>query len=466
MERLLKYHSGPTGYGITRKAQSMPLVTGSYTHEGLAEICNWVKAEHDAGRRPEVVPDHVIRMAVTVAVGKYHKTIEARGLRNLDAGERVDNIAQEQASLIEGMILGWCMALLPWMLANFRFVLIETEELSVVGCTCGLGDHVGDVPVHESRGCHGIGIMNRCDVITERWDIPGSYGYHEFKTVGQAGDWWIGQWETKIQFALGIVGAERRLNGKISEMWVHGLIKGKREGAYDWQTKKKDGPPMQQSVYCYGYRDPGNPPQIMPDWKPKYEYTDDFGATKRVGKKHKKAGIWEPELEIAQEAARQGMSPVEYWLRFYLNPALIAEQYVLVGPLNRQDVLLEEVIEELIAHENGWKDKLWQLHAKREELRYAVPGRELTDAEIEACPDYQALLRFLIQRSWACRRMGQKYECEMVPYCFKQQGWQDLLATGNFIPRRPHHLPELQQAIERGLLPPDEGLADDTLEAE
>jgi hypothetical protein len=32
-------------------------------------------------------------------------------------------------------------------------------------------------------------------------------------------------------------------------------------------------------------------------------------------------------------------------------------------------------------------------------------------------------------------------------------GWDDPLGSGQYQPRLPHHTPELQQAIARGLLP-------------
>src|SRR3990172_8354086 len=36
--RYMEYHSGPTGYGIRRKAESLPLVTGSAVHELMAKL--------------------------------------------------------------------------------------------------------------------------------------------------------------------------------------------------------------------------------------------------------------------------------------------------------------------------------------------------------------------------------------------------------------------------------------------
>jgi hypothetical protein len=40
-----------------------------------------------------------------------------------------------------------------------------------------------------------------------------------------------------------------------------------------------------------------------------------------------------------------------------------------------------------------------------------------------------------------------------MPLCFKQEGWNDPLGSGKYRLRRPHHQPELDAAVERGLLP-------------
>jgi hypothetical protein len=50
--------------------------------------------------------------------------------------------------------------------------------------------------------------------------------------------------------------------------------------------------------------------------------------------------------------------------------------------------------------------------------------------------------------------------CSKLGLCDKLNGWEAPELLG-YIPRRPHHAPELAQAIARGLLPPDEGLAED-----
>lgn len=439
-ERYLSYHFGPTGYGIQKKATAIPLTTGSYVHEGIAEVLSWCKAaEHGP------VPDSIIREACRTAIEKYNRVIELRGIRNLDQGERVETIAKEQSYLIEGLIWAFCLTTLPYILEQCRIIEVEREEVLVVGCTCGLGDTIGTIEDHEARGCEGIGFQSRPDFITEYLARPGVYAYWELKTLGQPNEPWETQWETKIQFAAGALGAERRLEVPISEAYVVGLIKGRREGdTYNPETRKREGALRQQSSLCYWYRRPGNPPLEPEDWQVSWNYVGDDGRNHTLGKTYTKAPIWEmPGIAQLQEG-----SGAEFAAKA-MGHDLLAKNILLLGPLNIQAVLVHELVEELVAEENRWKAIVWELADVLESCEYEWSR-----------PEFQAALRRLVPRSWACRRYGKRHECQFVDHCFEHEGWQDPLMDGKFVPRRPHHDPELRQVEARGLVP-EEGWADD-----
>src|SRR5262245_1611117 len=71
--RYLGHHFGPTGYGITARRESLPLVTGLSVHEGL-EAFAAVLAREDR------LPDLHETRAVIAAVGDaYASKVEARG---------------------------------------------------------------------------------------------------------------------------------------------------------------------------------------------------------------------------------------------------------------------------------------------------------------------------------------------------------------------------------------------------
>jgi hypothetical protein len=69
--------------------------------------------------------------------------------------------------------------------------------------------------------------------------------------------------------------------------------------------------------------------------------------------------------------------------------------------------------------------------------------------------DIQNLLDAYFPQSWDCQRFGKRYACAMVPICHHHPGWQDPFSIG-FVNRRPHHPPEMAQAVARGLLPAGE----------
>jgi len=428
--RYLEYHYGPTGYGIVRKAQSIPLATGGAIHDGLAEVLQWVQAN-----AATETPLEVIRTAATTASAAYRATVEAKGFRNLTADtESLDTLLLEQSALIEGLIWAWCLVALPPLLASQRIVTVEEEEVPVLGCTCGLAG-TGAYQDHQARGCTGVGWMTRLDILTQYRDRPDTYAYHEFKTASYTQD--ADAWETKIQFGANRWGPERRLGIEVSEAWVHVLHKGKREGRdYDAATKRSAGPIIQKTPLCYGYRRPAQPPVVTEDWQAEYAYVDSQGKNRKLTRDYQRAGIW----ELRDQAGQDDLSPVEYWVRS-LGLPILAKSLQLVGPLNRQREQLADLEAEIVHHEIGWQETLWRIHD-------AAP-------ETLADPIYR-----IIPRSWDCRQFGARHRCQFEPICFKHEGWEDPVGSGLYLARRPHHQPELDQAIARGLL------VEETAEAE
>ena len=74
--------------------------------------------------------------------------------------------------------------------------------------------------------------------------------------------------------------------------------------------------------------------------------------------------------------------------------------------------------------------------------------------------EYQALLNALMPRSYNCRRFGKRHACQFEMLCFYREGWANPLGGGHYLPRRPHHQPELDQAIGRGLMLPEDGVGE------
>jgi hypothetical protein len=176
---------------------------------------------------------------------------------------------------------------------------------------------------------------------------------------------------------------------------------------------------------------------------PTYEWKNDAGETKRVSKAHKRRGVWElADSDWGSGVPTKGRTPIWCPRNSGLSqlPVSVLEKVIFVlGPMNRQDAQLTSL-------KRGVSRGGAQLagHAL-ESLRTAGPGPGW------ATEEFQARLDELIPRSWNCRPYGKEHQCEFVKLCFKHSGWQDPLSLG-FVPRRPHHAPELEQAISRGLI--------------
>lgn len=473
--RFHNYHLGPSGYGITLKATKLPLMTGIAGHDGLAPILIWCR-DHDGQIRqglstPEgqgegylPVPLEVVRAATARATAAYWRTVDLRGFAYLREDEEVKAVTREQCYLIEGLIWAWCLEVLPEILRRGRIVEVEQDDTYVFACTCGLGDGIGTQQDHEARDCDGLGLMCKPDFIVETRQTL-ELEYHEFKTTSMDGALFRDKWETAAQTFSATLDVERRLGKHVQSVYIHGLVKGKREGDYNPETGKRDGTIRQSSPFCYAYRKPANPPMEREEWKASYEYLDPVeGKVKRLGKAFKKAGVWElPDHAIPAE-----MSKAEYWVS-WMPSEVRRKQLVLLGPFSRQTQMVDHFLAECQGEEAGVREGLWELYDAGQQLLTEAYPQGLQEADLAGVwwevvwpdPRYHALLDKLFPRSYECRRYGMRNRCQFEDLCFEREGWADPLGSGKFIPRRPHHRMETEQMEARGLALPPEGAAEE-----
>lgn len=432
--RELKYHSGPTGAGIRRASEAIPLARGTYVHAGIAGILQHIQRTGDTP-----VPDLVIRTEACTAALHYREKVSKSGLALLDQSDTAVTLIAEQSALVEALIWVWAIEFLPWLLEHYEVVKVEEERVHVLGCTCGLGDGVFGQAEHEARGCQGIGWMSRLDTIVRK-RTTGRLAYFEWKTVGQTGERWDTQWELQPQFAAGAAVLEAGLGEPVDELWVGGLICGnRRQSEWDPSIRKASGPKIQDTVLLYPWYNPGNPPLQAPDWAAQYNFVGPDGKNHRLTKGYTKTPVWTATFEGQAE----GQSAVEYWVK-WLPPAVRQAQLAIIGPLNPQQHIVAEMFDEVVHHEREWQRKLWEAYQVLERC-----GFDATNL------DYRAVRNRLFPRSWACRRYGKAHQCEFVPLCHEQEGHQTPLEHG-FVLRRPHHPPETEQLQARGVEVPED----------
>lgn len=442
--RYLGYHGGPTGYGWRRKAQSIPATTGTFIHEPVAEILEYCRKHN------RVPGEDIVYSAIRTSAQKYDKVVEKRGLAQILSPEDLAFRTCEQKLLMEGLIWAWSRVVLPRFLAEWEIIEVEAEGLTVIGCTCGLGDRIGSAEQHNARNCMGLVWMTRPDWISRRRAFPQTYRYDDVKTTSDAGMHWENQWQYRIQMLAGVLAAEQRYECTIDEVYVHGMIKGRREAEYNWQTKKRDGAKYQNSPLVYGWCRPGQPPVLPEDWQFSYDYVGGDGKNHRLGKEYSRTIL--AAMNSQAYAGTGCYSVSDFWTRA-MGPERLAQTLKVVGPLyprgDGQNWKLEQFLRQLAAAETRLQASLWRVHD------LLATGLSWASPEVQACLDVE----FPQTRGGHCYSYFGDV-CEMLAICDRKPGWEDPTLLG-MIPRRPHHAAELEQAIARGLLPPDEGLEDE-----
>jgi hypothetical protein len=424
----------------------MPLATGRFLASGVEALFKILQA---TGEPPDLT---ATRQTIALIQETYFAELSAKGFRGgVLASAQTDELATEQSTLLAGLLWTCRLQFLPWFHANYEVVEIEQERLHLLDCTCGVGGANLDQAAHDAAGCQGIALMIRCDLLA-RHRQSGNLAYFEVKSTGWESSAWAEQWETDYQLGLGTLDMVGRYGVEVTELFIVGFNKGSRKREKD-EFGVESGIKRQQSALCYAYCRPSNPPFAQDDWVPSYRYQDETGKTKTVSRQHKKRPIWElresdwPVLQAYREQDPEATAE-EIWFR--LLPEEVAQKICFVlGPMNRQDAQLESVCRAMTAEENRWRDALWEIYERQTGVTPDHSGLAFGDAPL------QALLDRLAPQSWACRPFGKEHECEFVPICHRHSGWQDPLSMGKYRLRLPHHQPEKDQAIARGLLVDD-----------
>jgi hypothetical protein len=474
MSRFLGFHAGPHQTGWRRKAQSIPLATGSAVHTGVELLARWVqdyqRAHH--GQPPQDVTKHldVIAWAATEAAARYEHAARARGFleRGLEGiGEAqdddqpqnnltgqtaviappalpapVETLILEQRTLIEAQVWVFAALLLPQILGQYRILDVEHEESMVLDCTCGLGDGVADWTIHHDRDCEGICQMGRADLLLEGWeqDVRGQICYDEIKTKATPNLPWEKSWEHSGQLRINMETASRRLGKRVEAAYIPVLFKG-------WRGRDRNDPPeapkTQHTPLVYGYYDPGSPGFRAPDWKAAYKWTDDYGKGHSLPKTYQSQAIWDESIPLPEKTHRYGASRVETWVMQYLTPQQWPALAKLLGPFPHQVAMIPDTIKSVLAEERLWRSDVAQ-------IRQAVK---------EGTSEHEAAAE-LISRSWQCLSFSGE-PCAFQPLCFHAPGWEDPGSMGLYTIRTPHHLTEKRAAEASGLVFPIEEGADD-----
>jgi hypothetical protein len=414
-ERYLEYHSGPFGYGIKRKSQSLPLVTGGGMHDLQAELLKL------AIGAPGIDTSVDAKLLIGEAVAKYRRRCTARGYDPNDVGaEDAARVMDEQSALIEAF--GWAAHhnWIPQLLAEWEPVLVEQEILLPVPAV--------DDPNGVSTP---IWAMVKPDLILRR-RTDGVAVQVDFKSVAdptyQA---WRRQWEDNGQLALQGWAAGEVLGVPVDHAYIYALAKGKRE------AEKSTGLVKTWNPFLYAYHRRANPPMVDEDWSYRWEWVDEEGNKRRLGKGYERVSIWNHPFELPP-----GMSPIEFWVRSMPQDELDRRREIL-GPFQILEHQRAAMLRAAGAEEVRWQRKLWAIHDAGEACSWD-----------ERDPRFVQVLDVEAPQTWECHKYGK--DCSFLPICKEGKGAQEALDSGMYVPRRPHHDPEIEQMKARGIEPPPE----------
>lgn len=382
--RFHEYHQ--YGFGIRPRSESIPLATGTAIHQAVEPML--VIGKERLATRDEA------RIAIAAAVETYKHKCEARGFQGEDS-DSVAYVIAEQSTLIAGLAWSFYRVLLPWLLDEFEILEVEREVDIVLGCTCGLGDRIAGIPEHESRACQGVALMSRGDLICRRRS-DGTVGAWDLKSTGYGFS--SNEHEHSVQMALSSIAAEKIIGERCTHSYLIGFLKGKRDFQTKAEREAQGSLKKQQSLLCYAWYKPADPPFGGEDWR--FEYTREKG--------YGKVPIW-----TAGQGFGEPLVAAEVWVMEVLPEEKVREQLSLYGPMQRQEWLEPAILREI-----------------------ELEARKWDTAQIDEFP-----------RSFDCYPWGRA--CEFLSCCF-DPALGDPLSSGRYLRRSPHHVAEAQVAKAAG----------------
>lgn len=251
------------GKGIVPNHSHLELYLGTAVHDGLAAIARGIPIDDISVAGRQQVYEGLVADATAPA-------------------REAEAFANEQASLVEGLLRGFEQYVWPKLKIAYPKILWVEEEM--------LYHH------------DGLTFMARPDLVVE--DGNGEIWYIEYKTTSSKQDSWINSWDTAVQLHSSIRAIEETKKVKVTGVVVQGLYKG-------YQSYGK-----QNSPFCYAYRKDGNPPFTQHQYSYEYKY-----GFKRV-----------PTCELSDG--------VLGWVRS-MPEALLADQFPQTPPIFVKDQLID-----------------------------------------------------------------------------------------------------------------------------
>jgi hypothetical protein len=422
------------GVGIVPIKLAVPLVTGSAVHLGFETILRQVKKDNYK------IQKGVVDEGVRVAKEYYDK--EVSNILSLRANKELDEIEKftyaEQKALVEGIIWGFRVKILPQLLAEYEIVDIEREEGDYLAPGIFLQGKVdlvvkdrktGNLVLVNFKTCKDVDERKKKELardmqgLSETWLVEKRIKRIN-KFAGMLPD--IAE-TTKVELGE----ACARTFGKIYNVCKDKLLPDRVEGVKyisclkgkSYKSRDVEGLYCCQSPLIGGYRRlEGTEWLFAHSWN----WYDENGRKRALGKGWTSFNAWESEFGVKEwvKMLVSGMVQGEY------EGDIVGEQFYLPQVFNRRKLEMEGWEKEVIAQESRIQYVLLYVH------------------------DAQRFYEILDKNFPKCRKSCHyPTDCDFVEICFEKpiEILDPMISSGGkFKWREPHHEFERVRVLANG----------------
>jgi hypothetical protein len=249
-KRFLRFYA--FGTGIEANYIVVPLATGRYTHEVLANLLLRVKA----GEEPDI---NTVNEELIKVLTAYREEVEKS--RGLMGEEKLDH----QLDLVTGLCHGYTRTVLPFLNSAFEIVDVERE----------FNYQIPDTNI--------IWMVRPDFTAALRGKDTGASSIHDFKTMS----YWneetgVRQWMNNVQMMANAFVVSNATGKTITSYTIHGMVKGNKK---------------YPNLLTHGFYRPGNPPFQTEKWKDEYTRARMFSRVRVADYRNLPEWIWQVDAK-------------------------------------------------------------------------------------------------------------------------------------------------------------------------
>lgn len=398
------------GLGI-RELRAMPiwpLLTGSYTHEGIEMVMKGADA----------------RTAALAAVELYRGQVDPL-LDSLDLGDRRELVMKEwaqQLDLVAALVYGW--GLIGWPRYYMQYEAVDIEKEEEIGFLLTSGSEAVE-----------LRLLARADIIGRlktSFTLSDTYVIHNLKTVSDPSKQWQQQWRYDQQTLTERLATENRLGKEIAGVVIEGLCKGRRD-----EYPKGSGFYQQNSPLIWAWADkvdgtalPGEARNFYGryEWMCSEPHVFSNGRKCQGGKNHRLSGVVKARVQAEYPG---GIFAWIDWLNAN-DHGLLEQQFISLPPIGRSEFEVER----------------WKRQTLSAELRRQKEAASVNDCFLKGELDEgYTLLDWYFPMTTGHGNCIRPSECPYLKICWEASNPFDDAIWGPRVPNHPAEAELIQIAM-------------------